>query len=167
MPTPDALAREAAAMKRYAITLTRDMGAAEDLVQDCMERALHKWTLRREGVPLRSWLFTMMRNLHVDGWRRASRQRTVSLEDQETPPQLPPNQEHHVELNRLLRQVMDLPEDQRAALVLVTVEGFTFREAAQTLGVPEGTVLSRVSRARAALRKATGTTTTPKLRSVK
>ena len=73
MPTKETLAQEADAMKRYAITLTRDMHTADDLVQDCMERAMRKWTLRREGVPLRAWLFTMMRNLHVDGWRRAKR----------------------------------------------------------------------------------------------
>lgn len=165
MPKQETLAQEADAMKRYAITLTRDMHAADDLVQDCMERALRKWTIRREGVPLRAWLFTMMRNLHVDGWRRAKRSQTESLETMTLQPELPPTQENHVELNRLLNRVMTLPDDQRAALVLVTIEGFTYREAAETLGVPEGTILSRVSRARAALREATGEVA-PRLRSV-
>lgn len=165
MPSRDTLAREADAMKRYAIALTGDVHTAEDLVQDCMERALRKWTLRRRGVPLRAWLFTMMRNLHVDGWRRAQRRKTESLETLASPPELPPTQENHVELNRLLARVFDLPEDQRLALLLVSVEGFTYAEAAQTLGVPEGTILSRVSRARAALREATGEAA-PKLRSV-
>lgn len=154
MSAREALAQEADAMKRYAITLTRDLDAAEDLVQDCMERALRKWALRRRGVPLRAWLFAMMRNLHVDGWRRAKRRETTSLEAMTAPPALPATQEHHVELNRLLTRVLALPEDQRLALVLVSVEGFTYREAAETLGVPEGTILSRVSRARAALREA-------------
>lgn len=165
MPTPHALASEADALKRYAITLTRDTNKADDLVQDCMERALRKWTLQREGVPLRAWLFTMMRNLHVDGWRRAKRRETEALDTLSTQPSLPPNQENYLELSRLLARVMELPEDQRAALVLVSVEGFTYREAAQTLGVPEGTILSRVSRARAALRETTGEVA-PKLRSV-
>ena len=165
MPTHHALAQEADAMKRYAITLTRDVHTADDLVQDCMERALRKWTMRRAGVPLRAWLFTMMRNLHVDGWRQAKRRQTESLETMTSPPAIPPTQENHVELNRLLARVMSLPDDQRVALILVSVEGFTYREAAQTLGVPEGTILSRVSRARAALRGATAETA-PRLRSV-
>ena len=166
MPTRDTLAGEADALKRYAITLTRDMSAADDLVQDCMERALRKWTLRREGVPLRGWLFAMMRNLHVDGWRRGRRRATEPLDQVAVLPALLPNQEDHIELNQLLRRVLALPEDQRTALVLVSVEGFTYREAAETLGVPEGTILSRVSRARAALREASGDAF-PKLRSVK
>ena len=94
-----------------------------------------------------------------DGVRRA-------LDHVAVLPALPPNQEDHVELNQLLRRVMALPEDQRAALVLVSVEGFTYREAAETLSVPEGTILSRVSRARAVLREASGDAF-PKLRSVK
>lgn len=166
MPGRDALSREADAMKRYAITLTRDASSADDLVQDCMERALRKWTVRREGVPLRAWLFTIMHNLHIDSWRRSRRHETESLHTLTSSPELPPNQEGHVELNRLLNRVMALPQDQRAALVLVSVEGFTYREAARTLGVPEGTILSRVSRARAALRGEFGEAS-PKLRSVK
>ena len=115
--------------------------------------------------PCGAWLFTMMRNLHVDGWRQAKRRQTESLETMTSPPAIPPTQENHVELNRLLARVMSLPDDQRVALILVSVEGFTYREAAQTLGVPEGTILSRVSRARAALRGATAETA-PRLRSV-
>ena len=141
MPSRDTLGQEADAMKRYAITLTRNMDDADDLVQDCMERALRKWTLRAAGVPLRGWLFTMMRNLHVDRWRRQKRQAASQGGPESTAPVLPPNQDDHV-------------------------EGFTYGEAAKTLGVPEGTVLSRVSRARAALRAATGDAA-PKLRSVK
>ncbi|HDZ81307.1 MAG TPA: sigma-70 family RNA polymerase sigma factor [Roseobacter sp.] len=110
-------------------------------------------------------IYTMMRNLHVDGWRQAKRRQTESLETMTSPPAIPPTQENHVELNRLLARVMSLPDDQRVALILVSVEGFTYREAAQTLGVPEGTILSRVSRARAALRGATAETA-PRLRSV-
>lgn len=166
MPSRDTLGQEADAMKRYAITLTRNMDDADDLVQDCMERALRKWTLRAAGVPLRGWLFTMMRNLHVDRWRRQKRQAASQGDPESTAPVLPPNQDDHVELNKLLAHVMALPDDQRIALILVSVEGFTYGEAAKTLGVPEGTVLSRVSRARAALRAATGDAA-PKLRSVK
>ena len=111
-------------MKRYAITLTRDVHTADDLVQDCMERALRKWTLRRAGVPLRAWLFTMMRNLHVDGWRQAKRRQTESLETMTSPPAIPPTQENHVELNRLLARVMSLPDDQRVAdIAAVGVKG--------------------------------------------
>ncbi len=153
MPSRDALAREADAMKRFAIALTRDVDFAVDLVQDCMERALNKWTLRRSGVPLRAWLFSMMRNLHIDGWRRARRSREEPLDSLANPPELPASQEDHAELNALLARVLTLPEEQRVALVLVAVEGFTYREAARMLGVAEGTIMSRISRARQKLRE--------------
>lgn len=162
------LTDEAEALKRYAITITRDMSEAEDLVQDCMERALRKWSLRKADVPLRPWLFRMMRNLHVSRWRKMRRHRyNVSIDDTIIDPALPARQEGHVDLNNLLVRVMALPDDQRAALVLVSIEGFTYSEAGKVLGVPEGTIMSRVSRARARLRDTPHPVSRPKLRTVK
>lgn len=162
------LAAEADAMKRYAIAITGDLGEAEDLVQDCMERALRKWSLRGDTVPLRPWLFRMMRNLHISRWRKSRRHRqTASLDDLTSPPELAARQDDQVDLNRLLARVMTLPEDQRNALFLVSVEGFTYAEAARALGVPEGTIMSRISRARTVLRRTDNLPGRPALRRVK
>jgi len=158
---------ETPALHRYAVTLTRDQSEAEDLVQDCLERALRKWTLRRSSVPLRPWLFRMMRNLHVSRWRRMRKHDNhIHWDEVDTPPEVPASQEDSTELNRLLARMLALPEDQRETLFLVGVEGFTYSEAADILGVAEGTIMSRISRARARLREETRASERPHLRSV-
>lgn len=164
MQTNKALISEMPALRRYALTLTRDRASAEDLVQDCIERALRKWPLWQDTVPLRHWLFAMMRNLHVSRWRREHKHQAVELSETEAASTGRP--EEHLEARQLMERVMELPEDQREALVLVAVEGFTYREVAEMLGTAEGTILSRVSRARATLRAAEGRPHKPKLRSV-
>ncbi|MBN9672070.1 sigma-70 family RNA polymerase sigma factor [Roseibium aggregatum] len=161
------LLRETEVLHRYAVTLTRDRSDAEDLVQDCMERALRKWTLRQSSVPLRPWLFRMMRNLHVSRWRRTKKHdNQVPLDEMEAPPQVPAAQEGSAELNRLLTRMLNLPAEQREALHLVGIEGCTYAEAAEILGVAEGTIMSRISRARASLRQDSSKARRPQLRSV-
>lgn len=162
------LGDEADALYRYAVTLTRNRIEADDLVQDCMERALRKWKLRRGSVPLRPWLFRMMRNLHVSRWRRMRRhQGHAQLDEFSAQPPVAGNQEDRVELNRLLTRLMDLPSEQREALVLVTIEGLSYADTARTLGVAEGTVMSRISRARASLRDTSAPSERAILRRVK
>ncbi|ERP95601.1 hypothetical protein Q669_30435 [Labrenzia sp. C1B10] len=161
------LLRETPALHRYAVTLTCDQAEAEDLVQDCLERALRKWSLRRSSVPLRPWLFRMMRNLHVSRWRRLRRHSNhIDLDDLENQLQAPASQQDSAELKHLLNRMLALPEDQREALFLVGVEGFTYAEAAAILNVAEGTIMSRISRARARLREDPRASERPHLRSV-
>ncbi|MEZ5667529.1 MAG: sigma-70 family RNA polymerase sigma factor [Alphaproteobacteria bacterium] len=139
-------------LRRYARALTGDAADADDLVQACLERALRKRTLFRRGS-LRAWLFTIMHNVHAND-RRAGARRSASLaalavveqtraDGAEPPPFSAPE---------LRTALAGLPVEQRSAVLLVGLEGFTCGEAAAILGVPEGTVVSRLSRGRAALR---------------
>lgn len=163
----EVLEAELPALRRYALALTRDPTHAEDLVQDCLERALSRWWMRRRSVSIRPWLFRMMRNIHVSQWRRASRRGThEAIDDMIDPPAIQAGQEHSAALNRTLAQVNGLPEDQRMPLILVAVEGLTYQEAARVLDIPEGTVMSRISRARARLREIEDGVGQTRLRSV-
>lgn len=146
------------ALRRYALALTRDRVTADDLVQDCLERAVsrrHRW--RREG-PVQAWMFRILQNLWRDELRRRPRRaHLVAVETLEA--QAPPvsgGQEAHLALADVHRAMGRLPEDQRAALLLVAVEGLSYDEAAQVLGIPRGTLMSRLARARTSLRSLTG-----------
>lgn len=144
------LEAEIPALRRYARVLLRDGERAEDLLQDCLERALARRHLWRPGS-LRGWLFRMMRNLHLNEVRRQQRRPAgESIDDHE--PALPATQGLRLEVNRVLAAFEQLPEAQREALLLIAVESLSYREAARILEVPEGTVVSRVSRARERLR---------------
>ena len=140
-------------LRRYAWVLARHASDADDLVQDCLERAIGRLGSFRSDGELRSWLFTILHNLFVSGHRRAARRPTVDL-DEVMDIGAAGNQEH----SGLLRSVMDalhtLPEEQRSVLLLVSVEDLTYAEAAQVLSVPVGTVMSRLSRGREWLRLA-------------
>lgn len=138
---------------RYAAALTHDRTDAEDLLQNCMERALRKWNLRRDSVPLRPWLLRMMRNFHVSHWRKVRRHMGhFSMHDMPNPPMVDGGREDYVDLNALLARVMALSDDQREVLILLAVQGLSYCEVAQVLDVAEGTIMSRISRARARLR---------------
>lgn len=143
------------ALRRYARALVRDREAADDLVQDCLERAVakrHSW--RRDG-PVRAWLFRILLNLHRDNLRRRPRH-LMAVEDMTIEPSLPGNQEAHMALAEVEAAMQKLPDDQRAALLLVALEGMSFDEAAATLDIPKGTLMSRLGRARDRLRTLTG-----------
>lgn len=154
------------ALRRYAHALLRDRDGADDLVQDCLERALSRRSQWRRDGSLNSWLFRILLNRFRDNYRkRAGRPVLVSIDDVTEPPQ-----SGGQEAGLALREVHDamgrLPDDQRAALLLVCLEGFSLSEAAQILGIPEGTLASRLARARATLRAVTGRDR-PNLRDVK
>jgi len=140
------------ALRRYAYALTRDHAAADDLVQDTLERALSRWLLRRQGGDLRAWLFAIERNLFLGQLRRRQR-RGVHITLDEAPP-LPtrPLQEADLEAKDFLAAFAHLAEEQQSLLLLVGVEEFSYQETANVLGLPIGTVMSRLSRARARLR---------------
>ena len=152
--TPWLIARELPRLRRYARSLRNDAGA-EDLVQDCVERALRKRNLWQRGTNMRAWLFRILYRLHLSSLRSAGRlPPTVSLEDLmvgSAGAQL-----DTVELRELSRAFADLPAEQRQVIQLVAVEGLRYDEAADRLGIAMGTVRSRLSRGRAALREALG-----------
>ena len=156
------------ALRRYARALTHNADRADDLVQDCLERAIRKRGLFRPTGPLQGWLFRMLVNL----WRnslRSERRRGehVAYDELLVEPSMPAPQHGRLALGEMNRALERLPDDQRETLLLVVLEGVSYEEAAAILSIPIGTVMSRLSRARAALRTLTGSGDEPKLRSVK
>lgn len=140
-------------LRRYALALLGDRERANDLVQDCLERGLSRLHLWRPGN-LRAWLFTIMHNLHANARRQAARApSTVSLDLAEFAAAAPPAQEDALDLAALQRALASLPDEQRAVVLLVGLEGFAYAEAAKILAVPVGTVMSRLHRGREALRR--------------
>ncbi len=143
------------ALRRYARALTGDTWAADDLVQDTLERACSKWRLWLAGTDLRAWLFTLMHNLYVSEVRHRLRQgelaRPVDLAELEQEPAAPASTaDSAIDLQRCL---LRLPQEQRAVLLLVTLEDLSYADVARIVGVPVGTVMSRLSRARARLQE--------------
>lgn len=140
------------ALRRYAFALLRDRDRADDLVQDTLERALSRWLLRRADGDVRAWLFTILRNLHVSRWR-SERRHGASVDMDETAlPGVAARQEAALEVHDVLAAIDQLPEEQKSLLLLVGVEDFSYDDAARILGMPLGTVMSRLSRARQRLR---------------
>jgi RNA polymerase sigma-70 factor (ECF subfamily) len=140
-------------LRRYARALTRDMAGADDLVQDCLSRALSKAHLWQEGTDLRAWLFTILHNQYVNHVRRSVREGSaVALNETEPSLTSQPNQTKRLELRDLERALARLPEEQRQVLLLVGLEGMRYEEVATVMNVPVGTIRSRLSRGRDALR---------------
>jgi RNA polymerase sigma-70 factor (ECF subfamily) len=137
-------------LRRYARALTGDVFSADDLVQDTLERACRKWALWHQGTHLRAWLFTIMHRLYLNQVRQHAGRYTLSLDDAEPlmPAYLSGN-DTAIDLQRCLRL---LPDDQRCVLLLVTLEDLDYQDVATILNIPVGTVMSRLSRARARLR---------------
>jgi RNA polymerase sigma-70 factor (ECF subfamily) len=142
-------------LRRYARALTGDVWAADDLVQDTLERACSRWRLWLAGTDLRAWLFTLMHNLFIgqvrQGLTRAKLVPTVDLEDVEHELRAPDTS--LILAIDLQRCLLRLPDDQRVVLLLVTMEEMSYAEVAKVTGVPVGTVMSRLSRARGRMRE--------------
>ncbi|CAO3420978.1 RNA polymerase subunit sigma-24 [Azospirillum sp. TSH100] len=142
-----------ASLRRYARALLRNGADAEDLVQEALTRAVARADSFQAGTNLRAWLFTILHNVHVNQVRsKAARPQEVDVDDVESKLVSPPRQEERVELREMMRAVDELPEEQRKVLLLVALEGLKYDEVADMLGVPIGTVMSRLSRAREAVR---------------
>jgi RNA polymerase sigma-70 factor (ECF subfamily) len=155
------------ALRRYARALTRNIDLADDLVQDCLERAISRRGLFRPSGPVRAWLFTILLNLYRNNLRAAGRRgETVHL-DSVPEPSTPAPQPGHLALAETARAIDALPTEQKEALLLIALEGLPYAEAADILKIPLGTLMSRLGRARAALRLATGSPAEPQLRTVK
>lgn len=125
---------------------------AEDLVSEVVVTALVKRRLWVEGTNLRAWLFTIMHNTAVNEWRQFKRQESLSWEISAPPPTADP--EAHAVTNDVIRALENMPSVQREVMQMLAIEGVQYGKASQVLGVPVGTVRSRLSRARASLRKA-------------
>ena len=142
-------------LRRYARALTGNTWAADDLVQDTLERACSKWRLWVVGSDLRAWLFTVMHNIFASQVRRTPPPHSVVPLDETTHELhggIDPGRDQGASLD-LQRCLMQLPEEQRAVLLLVTLEDLSYAEVAKVLGIPAGTVMSRLSRARARLQE--------------
>jgi len=137
-------------LRRYARALAGDRTAADDLVQDTLERAWSKLHLYRRGTDLRAWLFTVMHNVYVNQ-RRAARP-VVSLEEEMPELAQPAREMDTLMLRDLDAAIRKLPPDQREVLLLVALEDMSYSEAAGALEIPIGTVMSRLARAREKLR---------------
>lgn len=144
---------EIPALRRYARYLTRDVDDADDLVQDCLARALNNLEKWQQGTNLRAWLFVILRNLYINDLRRSKRWTAVSETSLEyLGGGVSGNQEARHELRQLQKAFDGLSFEHREILCLVTIDGFGYEEASQILSVPVGTVRSRLSRARANLK---------------
>ncbi|RXN86239.1 RNA polymerase subunit sigma-24 [Achromobacter aloeverae] len=139
------------ALRRYARLLAGDAATADDLVQDTLERACAKWSLWRPGTDLRAWLMTLMHNLYLNrvrDWRHDDGH--AALDEGPEPSHQP--LAHAPEMLDLQRALERLTPPLRSVLLLVTVEEYTYAEAAEILQVPVGTIMSRLHRARETVR---------------
>lgn len=155
-------------LRRYARALTGNRDSADDLVQDTLERALSRSALFRPGGDPRPWLFTIMHNVFVNQVRSAAARRTTQLDPQAYEPIAHDSTQDGLALRDLARALADVPADQREVILLVGLENLSYADAASILGVPVGTVMSRLSRGRERLRAAlAGEADVPSLKVIK
>ncbi len=148
-----AILAELPRLRRYARAMLGDRAAADDLVQDTLERAWSRISQWRPGSDLRAWLFGIMHNLRVDQLRRGGLA-TTSLDDEDEAADVPvrPTQTDLLEVMDLETALRQLPDEQREILLLVALEEMSYADIAALLGIPIGTVMSRLSRGRERLR---------------
>lgn len=160
-------------LRRYARALVGRDDRADDLVQDCLERAWSRLGLWRRDGNMRAWLFTIMHNLNANAVRAAKRRpRHDSIDDATPQASIPAAQEDRLALNALSDALKKLPEEQRAVVLLIGLEQLRYDEVATVLDLPIGTVMSRLHRGRERLRRAlsgeaNAADATPALRRVK
>jgi RNA polymerase sigma factor (sigma-70 family) len=144
-------------LRRFAAGLARDVAAGDDLCQMTIERALKSRDQWAEGTRLDSWMYRIMRNIWIDETRAGSRRaRTFAHEEEGLDVGMAGEQEARVELSMVDRALSTLPDEQREAILLVMVEGYGYREAADIVGCPIGTLTSRLIRGRDALQQILG-----------
>jgi RNA polymerase sigma-70 factor (ECF subfamily) len=139
-------------LRRFAAGLARDLSDADDLCQMTIERALRSRGQWQEGSRLDSWMYRIMRNIWIDEARARSRRGQTFVDaEQGASVGTGGGQEERMELHAIDRALARLPDDQREAVLLVMVEGYSYREAAEIVGCPVGTLNSRLVRGRDAL----------------
>ncbi|MGH7931245.1 MAG: RNA polymerase sigma factor [Candidatus Binatia bacterium] len=139
-------------LRRYARALTGDHVAAEDLVQDTLERAWKRIALWRPGSNIRAWLFTIMHNLYVNQIKAAARGVRRNANQTELNVSVSTAEDHRLELRDLNKALQRLPPEQKEVVLLIGLEQLSYNEAAKILRIPVGTVMSRLSRGREQLR---------------
>jgi len=156
-------------LRRYAMALLRDMDAADDLVHDCVHRALSKLHLFQMGTNMRAWLLTIMHHLHIQQARRGRRRLDDRVLDPETEIRhaAPPDQEQGLRVRDLSRALGLLDDRHRQVILMIGLGGLSYKQAAETLDVPIGTVMSRLARGRERLRVLMSDDAAPALRRVK
>ncbi len=148
------IAREIPHLRRYALVLVNNDDLADDLVQDCLERAIRKRHLWKRRGSIRSWLYRVLYNVFLNqGLQRARTRRQVSIDAVSIVPSEPARQEQRLAYRDVSDAMRMLPGNQRAAIALTAVEGLSYDEAAQVLDIPIGTLRSRVARGRDRLRE--------------
>ena len=151
----DELELHIASLRRYAWMLCGNHADADDLVQESLVKAIAAAHTYKPGQNLRAWLFSILHNIFVSQKRQYARRaratRFISSRLRES--EVPANQEKHVEAENTLAMLSNLTPDQQSVLVLIAVEGLSYAEAAESLGVPIGTLMSRLARGREELRR--------------
>lgn len=141
-------------LRRYAIAITQDPNDADDLVQECLKRALSYIYDGRKIRDLRAYLFTILHNVHSDNISRKMRNGThLPIDNDGIRLVYPAPQHAYMDCRDLFQALERLPAEQRKVVLLVGMEGMSYQAAADTLGIPVGTVMSRLSRGRNALRR--------------
>ncbi|WP_018015370.1 RNA polymerase sigma factor [Teredinibacter turnerae] len=159
--TDEALNELIPRLRRFAYSLTRDLDSADDLVQASLEKALSAWQQRHAEKDLRAWLFTILYRQFLDFQRRQSRRNALlalfgaSPANGDEYEEVSPGADTVFESQQQLAAFSRLPHEQRALLLLVAVEGLSYDAISRQLGIPLGTVMSRISRARAAFKQLT------------
>jgi len=138
-------------LRRFARALTRHPADADDLAQLAVERALKRIEQRRPGSDLLNWMLGIVRNAWIDELRFRKRRDQVFLPDDAALDVADSSTERHIDLWSIQRALEHLPDEQRLAVALVLVEGLSYREAAEVMDVPIGTLTSRLARGRIAL----------------
>ncbi len=147
-----AILAEIPRLRRYARAMLGNRTAADDLVQDTLERAWVRLSQWRSGSDLRAWLFSIMHNLRIDQLRRPTvSTQSIDEDDFEAPTRA--TQNDALEVKDIETALGELPDEQREVLLLVALEEMSYAEIAETLSVPVGTVMSRLSRGRERLRR--------------
>lgn len=148
------VAAEIPYLHRYALVLARDPDRADDLVQDCLERALRKRHLWLGRGHIRSWLYRVLHNVHVNGCRRRQGGHVSTTSHHEAAARMSglARQDRGIECRDLAVALGRLPPEQREAIILVALEGHAYQQATGIIAVPVGTVRSRLARGREALR---------------
>jgi RNA polymerase sigma-70 factor, ECF subfamily len=150
------------ALRRFARALTLNHDAADELLQDCLERALKKLHLLRQDESLRAWAFTLMHRVFCNNLRSLRRRRQLEAAHAHTIDEsVGPAQPGVAELRAVIERLGDLAEDQRAVIVLIALEEVSYQEAARILEIPVGTVMSRLARGRERLRRLVDSARTP------
>jgi RNA polymerase sigma-70 factor, ECF subfamily len=155
--TISAMKDEIPRLRRFARYMTRDADYADDLVQECLTRAIANIESWQPGTNLRAWLFVILKNVFRNDKRRLQHDTAYKNRlEKESPLFAKAGQHNHVVLMEVQEAFLQLSEDHREVLMLIAVEGLRYEEAASVLGISVGTVKSRLSRARTALRESVG-----------